>query len=30
VARKPVRQLMGLEAIYRRPRTSQPAPDHKL
>jgi putative transposase len=32
VNRKRVRRLMrimGLRAIYRRPRTSQPAPDHK-
>ena len=33
VNRKRVRrlmQLMGLKAIYRRPRTSQPAPKHKI
>ncbi len=33
VNRKRVRrlmQLMGLKAIYRRPRTSQPAPEHKI
>ena len=33
VNRKRVRRfmrLMGLEAIYRRPKTSQPAPDHKV
>jgi putative transposase len=33
VSRKRVRrlmQVMGLEAIYRRPKTSQPAPEHKL
>jgi putative transposase len=33
VNRKRVRrlmQLMGLKAIYRRPRTSKPAPDHKI
>ena len=33
VSRKRVQRLMrtmGLEAIYRRPRTSQPAPEHKV
>lgn len=33
VNRKRVRrlmQLMGLKAIYRRPKTSQPAPGHKI
>ncbi len=33
VNRKRVRrlmQLMGLKAIYRRPRTSQPTPGHKI
>jgi len=30
VNRKRVRRLMGLKAIYRRPRTSQPAPGHKI
>ena len=33
VNRKRVRRLMrlmGLKAIYRRPRTSKPAPDHKI
>jgi len=33
VNRKRVRrlmQLMGLKAVYRRPRTSQPAPGHKI
>ena len=30
VNHKRVRRLMGLEAIYPRPRTSQSGPDHKI
>ena len=33
VSRKPVQRLMrvmGLRAIYRKPKTSQPAPEHRV
>ena len=30
VGRNKVRRLMGLEAIYRRPNTSKPAPEHRV
>ena len=30
VGRKKIRRLMGLEAIYRRPNTSKPTPEHRI